>query len=260
MSKSALQIPQTLRCGSLRNKKGESVESGVHLIALMSRALNLPNLGSSNVLDIGCGGTFTQALLDRQLPLKRYVGVDVHREMVEFLRMNVDDPRFCYQHMNVHNAIHNPDGEPLHEGTELPLGEETFDIISLFSVLTHLAPHDYVTMLKILRRYVKPNGRLFIELFVNELTTGGHGHADKMARAFARTDASKMDEHRAKFEAAMQQQRVPNFVDVYPDEPLRVAMYSREYALSLVENTGWAVESLNDPEDYIQHYMICRPV
>jgi hypothetical protein len=37
------------------------------------------------------------------------------------------------------------------------------------------------------------------------------------------------------------------------------AVYSRENALRLVQDTGWEVESLNDPEKSVQHYMICKP-
>jgi hypothetical protein len=47
-------------------------------------------------------------------------------------------------------------------------------VICLYSVFTHLSPADYVTMLKILRRYVRPEGRL-VPLFVDELTDDGLG-------------------------------------------------------------------------------------
>jgi hypothetical protein len=51
-----------------------------------------------------------------------------------------------------------------------------------------------------------------------------------------------------------------DFVDWVPEKPLLRAVYSRENAMRLVAGTGWEIESLNDPEEYIQHYMICRPV
>jgi hypothetical protein len=37
------------------------------------------------------------------------------------------------------------------------------------------------------------------------------------------------------------------------EQPIKVAMYSREHALRLLENTGWEVESLNDPVEEMQH-------
>lgn len=45
-----------------------------------------------------------------------------------------------------------------------------------------------------------------------------------------------------------------------PEKPLWHAVYSCKHALELVQGTGWEVESLNDPEECTQHYMICKPV
>jgi hypothetical protein len=39
----------------------------------------------------------------------------------------------------------------------------------------NLAPHDYVGMLQVLRRYIRPEGRIFFSVFVNEVTDAGHG-------------------------------------------------------------------------------------
>lgn len=55
------------------------------------------------------------------------------------------------------------------------------------------------------------------------------------------------------------QQEPPDFVDVDPGRPLFQAIYSRKYAMRLIEDTGWELKSLNDPEECIQHYMICKP-
>ena len=49
-------------------------------------------------------------------------------------------------------------------------------------------------------------------------------------------------------------------VDEVPDQPLLIARYSRDYALELVDGTGWEVVELHPPEPYIQHYIVCRPV
>ena len=52
----------------------------------------------------------------------------------------------------------------------------------------------------------------------------------------------------------------PDFKDMVPNQPLKAAVYSRKHALELVESTGWEVESLNEPAEEIQHYMVCKPV
>ena len=92
--------------------------------------------------------------------------------------------------------MYNQDGETLTAETRLPMGEEKFDLISLFSVFTHLSPHDYVAMLKLLRSYVKPDGRLFFTLFVNEETTGGYGYIDFYARALRSAANTLPEKHK----------------------------------------------------------------
>jgi hypothetical protein len=181
--------------------------------------------------------------------------VDVARPTIDFLREQVGDPRFEFHHANTHNAMYNPDGEPLKTAPSLSVTPGSVDIICLFSVFTHLAPHDYTDMLRYLRPCIRPDGYLLYSLFVNEPTAGGHGYVDKLALAMAaRGDDLDPDAVRR-----WQEQGPPDFVDDDPSRPLLRAMYSRSHALELVAGTGWTVESLNDPEPGIQHFMICRP-
>jgi SAM-dependent methyltransferase len=185
--------------------------------------------------------------------------VDVFPELIEYLCANVTDSRFNFEVMNTHNEMYNPTGLPLTAATTLRTKEHSFDIICLFSVFTHLAPHDYVAMLQMLRRYIKPGGRIIFSLFVNELTRTGEGFIDAFQRGL-KANIPKGDKYTALLEQAIERGGPPDFFDFYPAQPLKVAMYSREHALKLVENTGWEVESLNDPERHIQHYMICKPI
>lgn len=255
-----LKVPQELRRGSTRYNEHEAVEEGVNLIRLMCKKFGLEDFGKTSVLDMGCGSKLVQAILDRSLPVGRYVGVDVFPDLIEYLKANVTDPRFSFYVSDTHNEMYNPGGEPLSANTRLPVDEYSFDIVCLFSVFTHLAPHDYVAMLQMLRRYIKPEGRILFSLYVSEATKGGKGWFDALQAAWL-GDEKLLEKHKDKFvEATQRGGGAPDFVDYYPDRPLQVAMYSRENALRLVENTGWEVESLNDPETGIQHYMICRPV
>ena len=50
------------------------------------------------------------------------------------------------------------------------------------------------------------------------------------------------------------------FLDAIPGQPLLQARYDKDFALELIAGTGWEVVSVNPPERYIQHYMICRPI
>lgn len=256
MPELALNVPRPLRRGGLASDEQASVESGRQLIRLMCRHLGRDSLEGLDVLDVGCGTKLVQAILSHDLPVGRYVGLDVFEEMIEFLNANVNDPRFSFFRLNTRNENYNPAGEPLSADMQLPVEEYSFDLICLFSVFTHLAPHDYVAMLKVLRRYIKPEGKLIYSLFVNEATPGGYGLIDSMLPHIE----ENMNEENF-------QPEPPDFLDWMPkkprfhsaEKPLWRAVYSRKHALELVEGTGWDVESLNYPEEAVQHYILARP-
>ena len=48
-----------------------------------------------------------------------------------------------------------------------PLPEEGFDVVSMFSVMTHQYPDDARHILALLRRYVRPAGHLFVTCFLD---------------------------------------------------------------------------------------------
>jgi hypothetical protein len=128
---------------------------------------------------------------------------------------------------------------------------QAFDVICLFSVFTHLAPHDYRAMLQLLHRFAKPRARLFYTLFINELTDNGRGLVDSLASKAGAALTSPVVEP--------DDSPVPDFVDMNPSDPLRWAVYSRQYALALVDGTGWHVESVSPPDIHLQHHIVCRP-
>jgi SAM-dependent methyltransferase len=239
-----LHVPGSLRRGRRADEQA-AVESAVASIAYLCAHFGLPDLGATRVLDVGCGTKFTQAFLEHDLPVGHYVGVDVYAPMIDYLRAEVDDPRFEFHHMDTYNERYNPTGEPLGEDTRLPLDEgRRFDLVVLFSVFTHLEPRDYRLMLRMLRRYVEPAGHLFFTLYLDETTPGGKGLMDGFARSGG---AAYVGGTRT-------------FRDLKPDSPLEWALYSRDHAFELIEGTGWEVERLDDPTDDIQHHVTCRPV
>jgi len=223
----------------------------------MCEHLGLGDLGATNLLDFGCGVKFTQALLGNALPIRHYTGVDVYRDMIEFLRSHVNDRRFEYFHIDAHNELYNPTGERLTEDTKLPFGDRTFDVICLFSVFTHLAPSDFRVLLHLLRRHVGAHGRLFFTLFINERTRDGHGLIDGWARNLAGRGDKLLDVRAGRVEAGLPE--VEPFVDLDETKPLNRAVYSEEYARSLIKDTGWQVLSLSPPAPFIQHHFLCAP-
>lgn len=190
---------------------------------LVVERLGLKDLSESDVLDVGCGVRFTQAIINRDIPIKSYTGVDVHRPLIEYLQREVDDPRFSFAYWDAQNARYNPEGVKITPESRLPV-EGSFDIIWLFSVFTHLAPSDANALLAILRRHVRPDGALFFSAFLDDT--------------------------------------IDSFEDRLPDHPLSHPCYSERYLRELIEANGWRVSSVSppSPEHFIQHYLICRPV
>jgi hypothetical protein len=92
-----LKIPPKYNRSGYRNVHS-TTESALFLIRHACGLLGITDISHQGVLDDGCGTKFTDARVNHGLPIKRYVGVEVYGEMIEFLRENVSDPRFEYHH------------------------------------------------------------------------------------------------------------------------------------------------------------------
>lgn len=241
-----LDIPKYLH-RSWYNDKENWILSAHAVHDLLCEIGGAGTLASKSVLDYGCGSKLTKLLLENDLPIKRYVGVDTMKPLIDFLQESVPDPRFGYHHLNIYNELYNREGTPFTSISGLPLGTEQFDIICLFSVFTHLAPHDYRPLLELLRPHASENCRLVYSIFLNEKTAGGHGQVDKWGPLL---------EAHGEFPEGIE---APDFCDFFPDKPLRVALYARPYAMKLLEGTGWKIEDVRDPTPHIQHVFVCTP-
>jgi arylsulfatase len=237
----------------------QAMESALWLLQHVCAQLGLDDLANIEMLDFGCGVKFTEAFVNCDLPIKRYVGVDVYEAMIMWLREVVDDKRFEYYHLDAHNDRYNPEGQPLSEAMHLPIDGRTFDLITLFSVFTHLRPPDYRAMLKLLRRYARPGTRLIYSLYIDEVTEGGHGLMDTMSRWISDNEATLTGVIADHVDPTTGARRVDPFRDLDPSRPLLWALYSERYARELMEGTGWTVLSLSPPGEFIQHHFLCAP-
>jgi len=252
----SLPVPRGLQRSAHRDRD-EWVASGVFAVELLCRTLEVDDLDGVEVLDVGCGTKVVKTLLDGDLPIGRYVGVDVAAEVIDWLQANVGDPRFEFHHFAARNDLYNPSGPPLREFEDLPVGGARFDLICLFSVFTHLAPEDYVAMLRLARRHIKPTGRLLFSVFIDELDKPSQ--FEEVVQAALNSDDPAV---RARAEARLAdalRQREDGYWDAVPEQPLLQARYTRAYALELIDGTGWEVLSVHPREEYIQHHIVCVP-
>ncbi len=217
-----LVAPPEFNRNSKRIRKLDPDETGALMIDQALTALGLDDLSNSSVLDVGCGVRFTQTIINRGLPLKSYTGVDVEPKLIKWLKHNVSDSRFTYAHWKVRNAMYNKRGKPFTRESRLPV-DGKFDVIWLFSVMTHLSPDDTDAMLAVLRRHVAPEGRLLFTAIIDD--------------------------------------EVDGFVDRVPDKPLLNAVFSNAYMTQLIEKNGWRVERVipKQPENFVNQQYLCRP-
>lgn len=216
-------MPQQFRRSRFRKAgKEERVASAIENLERMRTHLGLDDFVGISLLDIGCADRFTVALLNRDIPVAAYHGVDVSREIIEHLSANVSDPRFSYTHIDVQNDMYNPKGEPLSADTDIGAKGRRFDIVCLFSVFTHLAPHDWKAMLELNRRHVADGGNLIFSAFVDPA----------------------QDE---------------DFIDTDERHPLVKAFYSETALEKFCQEAGWTIDKMFDVETDNKRWVFCSP-
>jgi SAM-dependent methyltransferase len=256
---SPLPVPPELEFGVDQTRE-EWVESGSFALELLCRTLERGDLSGVDLLDVGCGTKLVKTLLDNSMPIGRYVGIDAQAKVIDWLEASVSDPRFEFHHLNARNAMYNPEGSDLTSFRALPIRRRRFHLICLFSVFTHLAPHDFAAMLRLLRPHAGAETKLLFSLFLRD-----REREEKFAEAIEKRLASPDPEVRKQTEEAVARGRARlaaeedrRFVDVIPERPLEIARYEPDYALELVRDAGWRVLEVHPPERWIQHYMILR--
>lgn len=225
-----LQVPMEFVRNHANIVKAGIVETGKLLIDKTTAFAGLESLARRQVLDIGCGTRFTATIINQNIPIGSYTGVDVDKSIIGYLKENVEanDRRFDYAHWDVANALYNKEGNAeLHSASSLPLeASRKFDMIWMFSVITHQYPKDSSALFRILRKHVKPDGLMFFT-FLN----------------------SAGDE---------------KFTDTMKDQPLMRAYYRSDYMMELLDTAGWKVEKHlpNDTQyqpQLHQYGLLCSP-
>ena len=108
-----------------------------------SGALLYPHIPAEkyeSVFDFGCGcGRVARQLIQQDVRPTRYVGVDLHKGMVEWCEHNLASATegFEFIHHDVYNIWFNPTGvqPPV---LPFPVGDREFTMVHAFSVFTHL--------------------------------------------------------------------------------------------------------------------------
>lgn len=208
-----IQVPGEVSRNHPGIRKIGVVKTGKMLIEKAAKFAGVDSLADKCVLDIGCGTRFTSAIINKKISIKNYTGIDVSKPVIDYLKTNVEpfDERFNYAHWDVVNALYNENGMPFSGEALLPIDRTNkFDLIWMFSVITHQAPEEAVTLFKVLKKYIKNDGSMVFTAFIEK--------------------------------------DVENFIDVNKDQPLMVAQFDYDFMIALLDEAGWEVKSTHSPE------------
>jgi SAM-dependent methyltransferase len=208
-----IQVPGEFSRNHPGIRKIGVVKTGKMLIEKAAKFAGVDSLADKCVLDIGCGTRFTSAIINKKISIKNYTGIDVYKPVIDYLKTNVEpfDERFNYAHWDVVNALYNENGMPFSGEALLPIDRTNkFDLIWMFSVITHQAPEEAVALFKVLKKYIKNDGSMVFTAFIEK--------------------------------------DVENFIDVNKDQPLMVAQFDYDFMIALLDEAGWEVKSTHSPE------------
>jgi SAM-dependent methyltransferase len=138
----------------------------------VERLIDLCNLSANtSLLDIGSGQGRLAIGIQRRLPdIAEYMGIDVHRPSVTWCKKHIEgrSPRLRFSFLDVANARYNERGKTIDEQFRLPFEQASYDIVFAYSVFTHMTAEDVATYCKEIARVLKPGGRLFATVYVEE--------------------------------------------------------------------------------------------
>ncbi len=113
------------------------------------------------VLEIGCGmGRFSVALTKYLDSNGKYFGFDIVPDQIEYCRKNINKryPNFEFSIVDIYNKLYNKNGKYKASDFKFPFNDNTFDLIFLHSVFSHILWEDIQNYLKEIARMLKPGG------------------------------------------------------------------------------------------------------
>ncbi|MHB8272683.1 methyltransferase domain-containing protein [Bradyrhizobium sp.] len=135
----------------------------------MCERLGWSSLGGRRLLDFGCGVRFATTIINLEMEIDLYAGVDTNAAPISWLKENVRDTRLQFHHLNMRSTMYNPAGvTPTVETLEL-MQLRNFDAACMFSVITHQEPEDAELIFAMLRRCAP---RLYFTALIDDRVRG----------------------------------------------------------------------------------------
>ena len=125
---------------------------------------------NSRVLDIGCGPGRLPIGILQVVGEINYSGIDVDKKSVLWCKKYIESrhPSVKFYHIDIANERYNEQGVQLNEDFKFDFAEDSFDIIYLYSVFSHMHEKEMRIYLTDFSRMLKPGGKVFFTTFVEE--------------------------------------------------------------------------------------------
>lgn len=140
----------------------------------------------SPILEIGCGmGRMALPFRDFLSPKGHYTGIDIVPEGIAWCRKNIapGDARFTFILADIKNELYNPEGTIRSEEYNLPLPDNSQQLVFLTSVFTHLLPDSAAHYISEIHRVLVPGGRMIATFFLlNQESLGRLQHNESYFR------------------------------------------------------------------------------
>ena len=123
----------------------------------------------AKILDVGCGYGQLVAPLSNYLDSSAsYKGFDIIGPMIDWCQKKITPkhPHFSFTFADVFNKQYNPLGRQKASEYKFPYDDETFDVVFLKSVFTHMLPLDMTNYLSEISRVLKKGGRCLMSYFL----------------------------------------------------------------------------------------------
>jgi SAM-dependent methyltransferase len=160
--------PPNMRRGTSTNVDNSFfVASGTHHAKQLIESCNLGS--DSSLLDIGCGGgKLLYGIIEALGSIRSYVGVDVDKRHIDWLKANVAPqvPFARFEHIIFYNERYNDTPSASTRSPNIP--GESYDVVALFSVFSHMWLRDIELYLKLIASKLATGGACYLTLFVED--------------------------------------------------------------------------------------------
>lgn len=181
------------------------------------------------VFDFGCGcGRTARQLLQQRVRPERYVGIDIHRGMIEWNRQNLSavDPRFQFLVHDVFNLGLAPENRR-RDFAPFPVGAGEFTLVNAHSVFTQILQAAAVPYLREVYRILAPGG-------------------------VARTTWFFFDKRGFPW---LEPEQVSLFVNDI--DPTRAVIYDRNWFVKTVTDLGFVIDQVDRPALAGDQWTVC---